>query len=80
MRRRANVKAVWDSDLVRLLKSVGLFDTLAAGDLRCAICGRQVDLDNFGALFSDSDDVRAACDDLRCVRAVTVARVAGTDG
>jgi hypothetical protein len=80
VRRRANVKAVWDSDLVGFLKSAGLLDTLAAGDLRCAVCQRQVDLDNFGALFPEGDDVRVACDDARCVRAVTVGRVAGAGG
>lgn len=80
MRRRASVKAVWDSDLVTLLKSAGIFESLAGGGLHCAVCQRPVDLDNFGALFPDADDIRVACDDVRCVRAVTLRRVARTGG
>ena len=71
MRKRSNVRAVWDDDLVGLLQSLGVLDMLIEGQIRCAVCDRNVDLDNLGALFGEDEEVQVTCDLTNCVRAAT---------
>jgi len=68
MRKRVEVKAVFDQDLQQVLANLGILDKLIAGELNCAVCGCQVDLDNLGTIFPDDDEVGVSCDNNRCVR------------
>ena len=71
MRKRVEVKAVYDRDLERVLANLGILDKLVAGELNCAVCGCQVDLDNLGTIFPYGDAIRVSCDNNSCVRAIT---------
>lgn len=71
MRKRVEVKAVYEQDLEQVLSNLGILDDLVAGKLNCAVCGRQVDLDNLGAIFSDDDGVGISCDNDMCIRTIT---------
>lgn len=71
MRNTISVKAVYDSDLERLLKSLGILDEFVAGTFNCFVCGCPVDLDNLGSIFSDDGEVCVSCDNNRCIRTVT---------
>jgi len=71
MRKRVEVKAVYDQDLQQVLANLGILDKLTAGELNCAVCGCQVDLDNLGTIFPDGDEVGVSCDNDRCVRTIT---------
>jgi len=71
MRKSAITKAVYDSDLEQLLRSIGILDRVIGGEMSCAVCGCPVDLDNLGTIFSDGNDIRVSCDKTTCVRAVT---------
>ena len=71
MRKKVEVKAVYDQDLEQLLANLGILDKLVAGDLTCAVCGCQVDLDNLGTIFPDDDKVGVSCDNSKCIRAIT---------
>jgi len=80
MRKRATVRAVWDSDLETLLNSLGILDRLLAGDFRCAICDQPVELENLGALVSSEGALRVTCDSTACIRAATAPEVVPSDG
>jgi len=71
MRKRVEVEAVYDQHLERVLANLGILDKLIAGELNCAVCGCQVDLDNLGTIFLDDDNVGVSCDNNRCVRTIT---------
>jgi len=71
MRKKVEVKAIYDQDLERVLANLGILDKLIAGELTCAVCGCQVDLDNLGTIFVDGDNVGVSCDNDRCIRAIT---------
>ena len=71
MRKRLEVKAVYDQDLEQVLANLGILDELVTGKLTCAVCGCQVDLDNLGTIFPDGDKVGISCDNDRCVRRIT---------
>jgi len=75
MRKAATVKAVYDSDLERLLQNLGILDKLTAGELSCVVCGCPVDLDNLGAIFALENDIGVCCDSSRCTRVVTTTGV-----
>jgi hypothetical protein len=72
MRKRVEVKAIYDQDLERVLANLGILDKLVAGELSCAVCGCQVDLDNLGTIFPDGDEVGVSCDNNGCVRKITI--------
>lgn len=72
MRKRVEVKAIYDQDLQQVLANLGILDKLIAGELNCEVCGCQVDLDNLGTIFPDGDEVGVSCDNNRCVRTITI--------
>jgi len=80
MRKRIEVKAVYDQHLERVLANLGILDKLTVGELNCAVCGCQVDLDNLGTIFPNGEDVGVSCDNDRCVRAITTHGAAALSG
>jgi len=70
MRRRLQVKAVWDSDLEALLHNLGVLDRLITGEFACVVCGRSVDLGNLGAIVLRGQEVMVACAEVSCIRGV----------
>lgn len=77
MRERVKVKAVYDQDLKQVLAKLGILDKLIAGEMNCAVCGCEIDLDNLGTIFPEGNDVRVSCDNNRCIR-ITTTRGAAT--
>jgi len=80
MRKRVEVKAVYDQDLERVLANLGILDKLIAGELNCAVCGCQVDLDSLGAIFPDDDNIGVSCDNDRCIRIITTRGAVASSG
>ncbi len=61
------VKAIHDSDLERVLKRLGLYEKLLRGELRCAICGRPLTLENLGGLYREDGEVKLVCNRIECL-------------
>ena len=79
MSRAVNViKAVHDVDLERVLKRLGLYEKLARGELRCAVCGRPLSLENLGGIYKEDGEVKLLCNRIErlaeAVRRVSLAR------
>ena len=75
MRKRIEVKAVWNTELEQLLSSLGILESLLLGELTCANCGRTIDLDNLGAIVPQKDNIVLACDDTPCIHALSMQEV-----
>lgn len=75
MRKRAEVKAVWESELEPLLRSLSIWEPLLLGELTCAWCGRTVDLENLGAIIPQQDKVKVVCDHAPCISSLTWSEV-----
>lgn len=75
MRKRIEVKAVWNTELEQLLSSLGILEPLLLGELTCARCGRTVDLDNLGAIVPQRDKTVLACDDTPCIHVLSMQEV-----
>ncbi|MEB3786540.1 MAG: hypothetical protein GSR75_00330 [Desulfurococcales archaeon] len=61
------VKAIHDSDLERVLERLGLYERLIRGELRCAICGRPLTLENLGGLYRENGEVKLVCNRIECL-------------
>lgn len=79
MRKRLEVKAVWNSDLEHLLSNLGILDAVLLGKFNCAQCGRLIDLDNVGAILPQKDKVTIVCDYGPCVHTLTRPEVPSSD-
>ena len=68
MTRPVNViKAVHDVDLERVLRKLGLYEKLARGELRCAICGRPLTLETLGGLYKENGEIKLVCNRIECL-------------
>ncbi len=79
MRKRLEMKAVYDRDLEQILLNLDILDDLIAGNLSCSICERQVDFDNLGAIFAKDDEIKVCCDDEKCIRRISTQRMLTSD-
>ncbi len=61
------VKAIHDSDLEKVLKKLGLYERLIRGELKCAICGRPLTLENLGGLYRENGEVKLVCNRIECL-------------
>ena len=80
MRPRATVKAVWDSDVSKLLDGLDLLEPIEHGAIHCAFCEREVTVDNLGAVFGRNGAVLISCEDGACVRRATSDEVMSAGG
>jgi hypothetical protein len=70
--RKHVIHAVHDLDLDELLRNLGLLEPLKNGELRCNICGCQVNRKNLGCLYPNENDVRICCIKLSCLEKVMI--------
>ena len=73
-REKIVIPAFFDDELEAVAKRLGVYNDLVAGKTRCAICGREVNLDNLGAFMKMGDGVKVVCDNPVCIaKAVRIA-------
>jgi hypothetical protein len=70
---KERVDAVHDVDLQNLLKSLGLADDLADGELSCEFCQTSIHLDAVGAIFPRRQTISVVCDSAGCMARLTAA-------
>jgi hypothetical protein len=80
MRKKVEVKAIYDKDLEQILNNLGILDLLIGGEINCAVCGCSVDLENLGAIFPYEDEIKVSCDNNKCIRVVTTEGVESSSG
>lgn len=68
--RKHIIRAVHEQDLGELLKSLGLSELIAKGELTCSICGSIVDLNNLLCLYPSQDEVKVCCKNQKCYEQV----------
>ena len=59
--------AVDDRNLAEILKKLGIYGDVAAGRLRCHVCGKPVTMQNIGGIFKHEGQVRLVCNDISCL-------------
>ncbi|MBF6613844.1 MAG: hypothetical protein IVW55_12020 [Chloroflexi bacterium] len=71
---RTSVKAVYDDDLVALLRALDVYGDFTAHRLRCAFCRDTITWDNLYALYPDSGAVKCCCSKPDCVEGLLAKR------
>jgi len=65
---RVTITAIHDSDLLKVLKRLGLYEGVAEGRFRCFVCGRRIDLEYLGGLFKSRDgEIHFVCNNAKCL-------------
>ena len=59
---KTNLNAVHDTDLIRLLEKLGLFDKLNNQQLKCKFTGTTITFDNLYSIFPESGNIKVVCD------------------
>jgi len=60
------ISAVYDKDLERVLKGLGLYEELIASRIKCVFCGRAITLSNLEFIFSRNKRIVISCDSNKC--------------
>lgn len=66
--KSGQIKAVHDDDIVELLKSLGVHDTVVNGQANCHFCRQTVSLDDISAVFPYQGEVAYCCSSTGCYR------------
>ena len=61
-----SIKAVYDTDLVALLTSLGVIDDVNTGKLRCVFCGKTIQIDNIDGIIPHNNEVVFSCNAPKC--------------
>jgi len=65
---KVTIKAIHDTDLVKILKKLGLYEGVVEGRYRCFVCGNKITLDNIGGLFKSRDGkINFVCNNTKCL-------------
>ncbi|MBZ9572287.1 hypothetical protein KJA15_03080 [Patescibacteria group bacterium] len=68
--KKTKVKAVHESDLLKLLSSLGVLEQLKDGDYRCLNCSTVIDLDNLGAILVKDGKIKIICSNPNCITGI----------
>lgn len=65
---RTEIKAVHPLHIEKVLRHIGLWDSLIAGNLKCAFCDATVHTSTIGCIVKQGGEFRVACSQLECYR------------
>ncbi len=65
--KKTKVKAVHDSDLLEVLKSLGVLEDIENNKATCAFCKDSVNLENLEAIFQKEGGVNLICSKPECI-------------
>lgn len=60
-------KAVYDEDLISLLESLSLLDSVKAGYYKCEECNCKITIENIGSLFKRKNEIKFKCNKIDCM-------------
>ena len=68
----ADINAILDKDMERLLKSLGVYDRIKNGEILCAVCGISITLDNLQVLIPNQKDniIDYVCNNIDCINRI----------
>jgi hypothetical protein len=64
---KEDIFAVHKERLKEFLKSIGLWEPLVKGELKCTLCGLQISIDNIGLIIPSKDKIVVCCSKSECV-------------
>jgi hypothetical protein len=62
-----SITVVHDDDVEDLLKSIGEYHHVMAGNARCSLCDRRIGISDIHTIYPDSGGVKYVCNDPACI-------------
>jgi len=69
--KKQKLKVVYESDLLNLLKSLGIYQKIFDGKYHCKYCGCLVNFDNLQAVIPSNREIYVICSNIKCVNKLT---------
>ena len=66
-KRTNKLKAVYDGDLIKYLKSIGVYDLVCAGKHLCKYCGNKITIENIEVLIPKDKKIEFVCSNKNCL-------------
>ena len=67
MKKRINIPAVHDKQLIKILEDFGLHSKILLQEVNCVICGGKISINNISALKVSGENLDIICDDPECI-------------
>jgi hypothetical protein len=64
---KEEILAVHKERLEEFLKSIGLWEPLVKGELKCVFCGVPISVDNIGLIIPSKDKIVVCCSKSECI-------------
>ncbi len=64
--KKTSIKAVYDSDLMNLVESLGIKDSIETGSYLCKFCATPITFENLQAIQKDGGELKFICSRLEC--------------
>jgi hypothetical protein len=61
------VQAVYDDDIEEFLRSIGEYDKVLSGRLKCKYCDSTITLENISKIFPESGSIKFVCNKSECI-------------
>ncbi len=61
------VQAVYDDDIEEFLKSIGEYDKVQSGKVKCKYCDSTITIDNISKIYPESGSVKFVCSKSECI-------------
>lgn len=68
--RKTSVKAVYDSDLVSLVESMGIKNAIENGSYSCKFCNTPITFENLQAIQKDGGKLKIICSSIECLNKI----------
>ncbi|MCF8409081.1 MAG: hypothetical protein K9G36_08925 [Crocinitomicaceae bacterium] len=65
---KSNLNAVYDDDLIELLKKLNLYDSVINGTAKCKFTDTVITTDNLHSIFPDSGSIKLVCDSPEAIK------------
>ena len=67
---KEKVKAVYEEDLIKYLKSLGIYDALLNAEKLCVYCGNPVTLSNLEIIMPIDNQIQLVCNNRNCLNQI----------
>ena len=61
------IHAFHENDMERMFKKLEIWKAFTVGEMKCIVCDKELNHDNFGALVPYKGEVQGACDRYSCI-------------
>lgn len=66
------IKAVFEPELEKVLRQLGIWDKLQNNELKCSLCGDLITLENLQYIFPHNNNILVGCGKAVCIEKIGI--------